>query len=39
MQRRLGGEETYNILIFFGVVRNLRDCDGTSDILVILGFA
>jgi hypothetical protein len=35
----MGDEETYNILVFFGVMSNLRDCDGAGDIFFILGFA
>jgi hypothetical protein len=34
----MGDEETYNILVFFSVMSNLRDRDGASDIFIILGF-
>lgn len=33
----LGDEETYNILVFFSVMSNLRNCDCAADILFILG--
>lgn len=35
----MGDEETYNILVFFGVMSDLGDGDGSADILSILGFA
>jgi len=35
----MGDEETYNILVFFGIMRDFGDCDGAGDILVVLGFA
>lgn len=34
-----GDDETYDILVFFRVMSNLRDRDGAGDILFILGFA
>jgi hypothetical protein len=35
----MGDEETYNILVFFSIMRNLRDCDSAGDILAVLIFA
>lgn len=33
-----GDDETYNVLIFFRIVGDFRNCDGTANIVIVLGF-
>lgn len=38
MRYAQGNEQTYNVLMFFGVVGHLGDCDCAADIFIVLGF-